>query len=273
MDIKIEKQEKSQIKLEIKLSKEEFAGFYEQALSDIGKEVEIKGFRKGKAPKDIVEKTVGRERILVDAGDLAVHESYRKAVKEKNLEAISMPEVKIKKIGFEDNLIYEVVFSVMPEVELGDYKKISSSVKRENTEVAERDIEGALKWVQRSRAKYSAKLTPAQTGDFVEIEYWSPDVHEIGEDHKKKDAFILGEGHFFDGFEGIISGMKPGEEKKEIELEIPKEHSFKKVAGKKVKFSIKLESVQKVEFPELTDEFAKTLGNFENIEGLKKSIK
>jgi trigger factor len=271
MDIKIDKQ-KTQVKLNIELTQEEFAKFIDLAISDLGKDLEIKGFRKGKAPKDIIEQAVGREKILVEAGNFAVQNSYRKAVEQNNLEAIDQPEIKISKIGYEGPMVFEASFPIISEFELADYKKIAGTIKREKVEVGEKDIEGALKWIQRSRAKLSAKTGIAEKGDFVEIEYWSPDVHEIGLEHKKKDAFILGEGHFFNGFEDIIPGMKSGEEKKEIELEIPKDHSFKKVAGKKIKFNILLISIQKVEYPELNDEFAKSLGKFENLTGLKKNI-
>ncbi len=271
MEIKIDKQ-KSQVKLEIELTQEEFAKFIDSAISDFGKDLEIKGFRKGKAPKDIVEKAIGKERLLVEAGNLAVQNSFRKAVEQNNLEVISQPEVKINKIGYEGAMSFEASFPIVPEIELADYKKIASLVKKEKVEVGEKDIEGALKWIQRSRAKLSAKAGIAEKGDFVEIEYWSPEVHEISLEHKKKDAFILGEGHFFQGFEDIIPGMRSGEEKKEVELEIPKDHSFKKVAGKKIKFNLILVSIQKVEYPELNDEFAKSLGKFENLAGLRKNI-
>lgn len=273
MDIKVEKLEKSQIKLNINLSKEEFEDFYNKAFSQLNEKTEIKGFRKGKAPKEILEKTLGKERILVEAGDLAVQESLKMAVEKNDFEVISQPEVKINKIGLGEPMSFEALFTVLPEIKLPDYKKIASSIKKEKVEVSEKEIDGALKWVQRSRAKLSAKTGAAEIGDFVEIEYFSPDVHEISEEHKKKDAFILGEGHFFSGFEDVIKGMKSGEEKKNFELEIPKDHSFKKVAGKKIKFNLKLNSAQKVEFPEINDEFAKGLGKFENLEALKKNIK
>lgn len=272
MEVKIKDLEKSNKQIEVELSKEEFDVFIEKAYQKVSANMEIKGFRKGKVPRDIVEKAMGKEGILVEAGDLAVQESYKKAILENNLEPISPPEVKITKIAIGSSLAYEAKFPVMPEVVLPDYRKIAKNVKRNEVMVKDKEVEGTLKWIQRSRAKFTAKNSAAQKGDFVEIEYSSPDIPEINKDNAKKDAFILGEGHFIPGFEDIISGMNPQEEKNNVQIDIPKDHSFKKIAGKKVGFDIKLKSVQKVDFPEINDEFAKSVGNFENLQALKENI-
>lgn len=143
------------------------------------------------------------------------------------------------------------------KMELPDYKKIASKVEKNRVEVKEKEIENALKWLQRSRAKLFLKNHSAEKGDFVEIEY------KIG-DENKKDGFILGQGHFLPGFEQELIGMKAGEEKKDIILD---------KNGQKIKVDVKITSVQNIEFPEINDEFAKSLGNFENLEALKNNIK
>jgi len=273
MEVKITDLEKSQKQLDIELSKEEFDAFIEKAYKKVGANMELKGFRKGMVPRDIIEKTVGKDGILIEAGDLAVQESYKKAVLDNNLEPIDIPNVQIKKIAVGSPLAFEAKVFVMPKVILPDYKKIAKSVKKEEVKVEPKEIEGTLKWIQRSRAKFSAKQGPAQKGDFVEIEYSSEDLPEINKTNAKKDAFILGEGHFIPGFEDEITGMNALQEKINVKIDIPKDHSFKKIAGRNIGFNIKLNSVQKVEFPEINDEFAKNLGNFENLEHLKNSIK
>ncbi|KPJ55046.1 hypothetical protein AMJ47_02025 [Parcubacteria bacterium DG_72] len=277
MDVKIKDLEKSQKQIEVQITKEEFAAFIDKAYQKAGANMQMKGFRKGSVPRNIIEDNIGKEGILVEAGDLAVQESYKKAVLENKLEPITPPEVKIKKIAIGSPLIYEANFSVLPKVDLPDYrkiaKKLSASWRREKPEIKEQEVEGTLKWIQRSRAKFTAKTGPAQNGDFVEIEYSSADIPEISKENMKKDAFILGEGHFIPGFEDVLIGMKAPEEKKNVKINIPKDHSFKKIAGCEVSFDIKLNSVQNVEFPEITDEFAKSVGNFENLQGLKNSIK
>ncbi len=273
MEVQIKDLEKSQKQIEVQITKEEFDVFIDKAYKKAGANMEIKGFRKGNVPRNIIEEHIGKEGILVEAGDIAVQETYRKAVLENKLEPITPPEVRIKKIAIGSSLIYEANFSVLPKIDLPDYKKMAKKIKREKVKVNDQEVEGTLKWIQRSRAKFTAKTEPAQKGDFVEIEYSSPDIPEISKESMKKDAFILGEGHFIPGFEDILVGMKAPEEKKNIKINIPKDHSFKKIAGREVSFDIKLNSVQNVEFPEITDEFAKNVGSFENLEGLKKNIK
>ena len=145
------------------------------------------------------------------------------------------------------------------EINLPDYKEIASKIKKNKVSVKEEEIKNGLKWLQKSRAKFSAKNDPAQKGDFVEIEY----KIEAGE-AALKDGFILGEGHFLPGFEDNLIAMKSGEEKKDISLD--KE-------GQKIKIDLKITSVQKVEFSQINDEFAKSLGDFKDLNHLKENIK
>lgn len=154
-------------------------------------------------------------------------------------------------------------------IKLPDYKKIASEVKRQKIEVLEEEVKETLDWVRKSRAKFSQKLGPCQKGDWVEIEYSSP---QLENGLKRKDAFFLGKGQLIPGFEDNIEGMEIGEERRLV-LTIPQNHHRKDLAGKKVEFSVKMCSVQRAEFPELTDEFARSLGKFENLEALKKSVR
>lgn len=277
MKFNFENLPKSQIKLEIEVSKEEFDGFVEKAYLSLSQNIELKGFRKGKVPNNIIEERVGKEGILAEAGDIAVKETYKQAIKklieEQNIEPISSGQVSIKKIAVGSPFVFDAVISILPKIELPDYKELAKKIKKNQIKIEEKEIEGTLKWVQRSRAKFTAKTGPAEKGDFVEIEYWSPDVKEINKENIKKDAFILGEGHFIPGFENVLTGMKAQEEKNNVSFKIPEDHSFKKIAGKEIVFNIKLNSIQKVEFPEMTDDFAKSLGKFENLESLKENIR
>ncbi len=269
----IKKLPKSQIELEIEASAEEFDDFIKKAVLELGKNLEIKGFRKGKAPKKVVEKEIGKEKILVEAGHLAIEENYKKAILENKLEAISQPEVKIKKLASGDSFVFLAKTVVLPEIKIADYKKIAAEIKRKEIEVEEKELDNALKWLQKSRAKFTLKNGVAEKGDFVEIEYWLPQINAEKERAHKKDAFILGEGQFIPGFEEQLIGMKAGEEKDGISLTIPKNHSLKSLAGKKIVFKARINSVQNVEFPELNDRFAQSLGNFGNLTALRENIK
>ena len=260
MLVKINKLSKSQIELEIEVPADKFDNFVKQATLSLGKDLEIKGFRKGKAPKNIIEEHVGSEKILIEAANLAVDETYRKAVLENKIEAIFHPKIEIKKLALGNPLIFSAKTAILPEVILPDYKKIASKIERKEISVEDKEISSALKWLQKSRAKFAVKDQPAQKNDFVEIEYSST---QIGQE-AQKDAFVLGEGHFLQGFEEKIIGMKSGEEKENITLNKD---------GKEIILKVKIISVQNVEFPEINDEFAKSLGKFDNLGALKKNIK
>lgn len=276
---------KGQVELEIEISSEEFDKYFDQTILDLAKNVEIEGFRKGKAPVEIVKQKIGEQKIIVEASETAVRESYLRAIEENKLEPISQPEIEIIKLARGNPLIFKAKFFIMPKIELPDYKKIISKIKKNKIKVEEKEVEDSLDWVRKSRAKFTPKdpLTThstdsgqgsgqAENGDFVEIEYWLSKAEDSNPPQKIEDAFILGEGHLLGDFEKELLGMKAGEEK-EFFTEVPESHHDKNVAGKKMKIKAKLKSAQTAEFPELNDEFAKSLGDFANLEVLKENIK
>ena len=168
-----------------------------------------------------------------------------------------------------ENLEFQAKISVLPELKLPDYQKIASTVERKKISVSEKEIEETLSWLQKSRAKFSQKIGACQKGDFIEIEYSSPQL-ESGKVYK--DAFVLGQGHFFEDFEKNLEGMAQNQEK-EILASFPQSHSQKNLAGQKVNFKVKIVSVQKMELPEINDQLAQNLGKFENLNNLKENIK
>ncbi len=276
MESTIKKLPNSQIELKIEVPAEELNHFIGQAILNLGKNLEVKGFRKGKAPKEIAEKEIGKENILIEAADLAVKENYQKAVLENKIAPIAQPKIEIQKLARGNPFIFLAKTSILPELKLPDYRKIAAKIERKQIEVEEKEIAEALRWLQKSRAKFTLKNQPAQKGDFVEIEYWSSQLNGL-EQQGQKDAFILGEGHFVPGFEEKLIGMKAGEEKENITLKINDSPSQvlrnKTLEGKKITLKVKLISVQNIEFPEINDQFVKGLGKFENLESLKKNIK
>ncbi len=259
----------SKIEILIEVSTEDFNYYYQRAILDLGKSIKIKGFRSGHVPPDILEKEVGQEKILNQASQEAIKERYNQAVIDNNLEVIGKPEVEILKLAFKNTLIFKVKTAVLPEIEIADYKKIASSVKEQKSPVKEKEIEETMKWLQKSRAKLSVLNREAQKGDFIKIEYQSPQI-EKGE--KKKDAFILDQGHLISGFEEKLEGMKTGEEK-EFSLTMPENYSIKDLVGKKIDFKLRMIGVFKMELPEVNDHFAKSLGSFQDLNSLKQNIK
>ena len=269
MKTELKKLPKSQIEIEFELTGEEFQEYIEKALLHLKEHVKIDGFRKGNVPKEMVEKEVGQENLLMEAGDLAVKKSYAKFVTENKLEPIGEPEVQIVKIAKGNPLLFKVKVSVLPDIELPNYKKIASQVKSSNILVDQKEIEEALRYLQKSRAKFSQEDRPAEAKDFVEIEYQNKDINGGKE---IKDKFILGEGGFLKDFEDNIIGMKAGQEKEFIS-KFPENTPNKNLAGKDSNFKVKMISVQKMELPEINDEFAKALGVFDGLVSLKENLK
>ena len=268
MKFSIKKLPKSKIQLEIEIPTQEFDKFLEKTTFELGKDLEIPGFRKGKIPPKVIEEKIGKERILFEAAERAIKENYLKVILDNKIEAISQPEIKILKLASGNPLVFSATISVLPEIELPDYKEIASLVKRRKIEVLEKEVKDALLWLQKSRAKFVAKNQPAKEGDFVEIEFQSP---QIEANAKKRDNFILGKGGFVKGFEENLINMREGEEK-EFKVKFPESHFKKELKGKEVQFKVKMKSVQRMILPKLDDEFAKNVGRFENLKALKNSI-
>jgi len=273
MESKIHKLPKSEVEIKVELSPAEMEKYINGALLDFQKKLEIDGFRKGKAPQEIVEKKIGKENIIVDAADSAIREILPKIILENKIEMISEPEIDILKIAPGNEFIFRAKAAVCPEINLPDYRKIAPDIKRKQVFVEEKEVGDALEWLRRSRAKIYLKNGPAEKGDFVEIEYWSQDMPELDKKQGKKDAFILGEGGFLAGFEEKLTGMNAGQEKNGVAVEIPGKKAENPEAGGKINLNVKMVSVKKAEFPEISDQFAKEAGNFKDLSDLKKSVK
>lgn len=269
MKVDSKKLPKSQIELTFELTVEEFLQHFNHAVSRLKGSVKVDGFRPGQAPNKMVEEKLKPEALLMEAGDHAVQHTYSDYVKENKIEAVGHPEVKIQKIAKGSPFIFTAVVTVLPEVKLPYYKKIAAAVKGQDVEVTEEEVQDSLKHLQKSRAKMSVKNDVAAKGDFVQIEYSSEDVNG---GQAVKDQFILGEAGFMKGFEDNIIGMKDGQEK-EFKATFPETVPQKELAGKEADFKVKMISVQKLELPEINDEFVKQMGAFDSLTALKKSMK
>lgn len=141
MRTSVKKLPKSQIELEIEVPSEEFNSFIEKAILDLGKDLEIEGFRKGHVPKEIIEREIGQGKILTEAGQLCIKENYLKATLENKIEAISQPEVEILKLAPDNPFVFKAKIQVLPEVQLPDYKKIASQVQKKEVSVSKEEVE------------------------------------------------------------------------------------------------------------------------------------
>ncbi len=271
MKAELKRLPKSEIEINFELDEQEFRKYIDKALEHLKGHVKMDGFRPGQVPKEIVEKKVGNEDLLMEAGDLAVKENYTKFINENNLEPIGQPEVQITKIAKGSPFLFTVKVSVLSEIELPDYKEIASKVKGNKISVDEKEIEEAVNYLQKSRAKFTEKnpSTGSGRGDFVEIEYQSENINN---GKAIKDRFILSQGGFLKDFEDNLVGMKAGQEKEFIS-KFPENTSNKELAGKESKFKVKVISVQKMELPEVNDQFSKSLGSFDGLVALKEGLK
>ena len=249
-------------KVEIEVSAEDFNNYYSQTLKKISADAEIPGFRKGKVPENMVESRVTKEGVLSEAAETAIRESWARFLAESKEEAISQPQVEIIKIAKDNPLIFTAEFEILPEIKLP--KLDSAKVEKSSVEVTDQEVEDAIKWIQQSRAKYSEKISGAEDGDLVEFTFSCLDIEN---DPEKKDRIVLGKGHYIEGLEDTLRGMKR-EEVREFETQHPQEKK-----DKKIKMSVKVDSVKKVEIPEVNDEWVKGLGAFNTVEELKKDIK
>ncbi len=260
---------KSQIEIEFELTAEEFKEHTAHALEHMAHHVKVDGFRPGKAPASMVEDKLKPEALLMEAGDHAVQHVYIDYIKENKLEPVGNPEVSIVKIAQGSPFIFKAVITVLPEVELPDHKEIAKTVKGKDITVTEEEIQDSINYLQKTRAKFTLKNEGAELKDYVEIKYSSKDI----ENNKEiDDKFVLGDGGFMKGFEDGMIGMKAGEEK-EITAKFADDLPRKDLAGKVSVFKIKMISVQKMELPEINDEFAKQIGAFDTLVVLKKSMK
>ena len=269
MKTETKKLPKSQLEITFEITAEEFKEHIEHALEHLKRHVKVDGFREGKAPAKMVEDKIKPEALLMEAGDHAVQHVYTDYIKSSKLEPVGNPEVSIIKIAQGSPFIFKAVITVLPDVELPDYKAIAKTVKGKEISVTEEEIQDSINYLQKTRAKFTLKNAAADKKDFVEIKYQSKDI----ENNKEiDDKFILGEGGFMKGFEDGIMGMKAGEEK-EIKVKFADNLPRKDLAGKESVFKVKMVSVQKMELPEINDEFAKQLGSFDSLVALKGSMK
>ncbi|MCK9577888.1 trigger factor [bacterium] len=260
--------------VEIELLAEEFDACVEEAVKEIAETLEIPGFRKGKAPANIIEQHIGSEYILSKAADIAINKNWLKYLQDSKIEAVSSPEVEIIKIAKGNPLVFKASVEILTDINLPDIKKIVESSKKEEVKITDKEVDDAIDWLRNARAVLTEKDGVAEDGDFVDFTYTISDLPETfshlkGEQH---DAFVIGKGHFIEGLETGIKGMKSGEEK-EIEGKVKQQIDKLQPENMPVKIKLKISSVQKMEKPELTDEWVKTLGRFDTINALKEDIK
>lgn len=261
---------KSSVELTIEVPVDEVKPYIEEAAKHIAKEVEIKGFRKGKVPYDVLAKHVGEQSIYEEAFNAIVEDTYKKAVKQEKLQIAGRVNIEQEKLAPGNPVVYKATVPLLPSVKLGDYKKLKT--RKEAAKVDERKIEKTLDDLRKMRAKEKVVNREAKEGDKAIIDFdVKIDGVSIEGGQGQNSPLNLGSNQFIPGFEEAVVGMKKGEEK-DFDATFPKEYHNKEIAGKKAKIHVKLNDVYEVELPEINDEMAKEM-NFDSAEHLKKELR
>ena len=273
MSVKVEKTENTnEVKLSFEIEAEKFDEAMKKVYAKTAKYFNIPGFRKGKAPMQMVEKQYGSSIFYEDTFNELVPDIYDEAIKENNIDAVSRPQIDIQQMEKGKNLIFTAIVQVSPEVKIGKYKGIELNKIEYN--VSDEDIEHELGHMQEKNSRLiTIEDRPVETKDIAVIDFEGfVDGEAFKGGKAEKHQVEIGRNTFIPGFEDQIIGMKVDEEK-DINVKFPEEYFSKDLAGKDATFKVKLHEIKKKELPKLDDEFAKDVSEFDTLEELKNSIK
>jgi len=265
-----EKVEKSQVALTIEVGAAEFEAAIEKAYQKMRKNINVQGFRPGKAPRKMIERMYGAEVFFEEAINIAFPDAYEAAVKEQDLQIVGYPTVEMVGECTKEGFTFKAVTPVYPEVTLGEYKGLSAT--KEEAKAAAADVNERLKLMQDRNTRLVSVEREAQEGDTAVIDFEGfldgvPFEGGKGENHNLE----LGSHSFVPGFEEQVIGMKAGEEK-DLDITFPEDYHAD-LAGKAVVFKVKVNDVKAKEVPELDDEFAKDVSEFDTLKELKADLK
>lgn len=273
MSCKVEKTKNAnEVKLEITVKAEKFDEAIKKVYFKSAKYFNIPGFRKGKAPMNIVEKYYGKEIFYEDAFNEVAGEALDEAVKENKLEVVSRPDIEVTQIEKGKDLIFTAIMQTKPEAELGKYKGIE--IKKVEYNVSDEDIEHELGHMQEHNSRLiTIEDRPVEKGDIATIDFEGFVDGKAFEGGKAEGHDLeIGSNTFIPGFEDQVIGMKIDEEK-DINVKFPDEYFSKDLAGKDATFKVKVHEIKKKELPKLDDEFAKDVSEFDTLKELKEDIK
>lgn len=276
MEVKVEKLPESRVAITVTLAWEEWGKHEAHAAEHMAENVNMPGFRKGKVPHAMLEARFGREAILIEAAEHAVNEMFPKALVEAKAEAIGRPEIAFDKVLADTPLVFTIKTDVLPEIELGDWKKAVKAVNAKESQkqavIEASEVEKEIERLASMRATFVAVDRSAQDGDSVKVDFTVKLDGVVIEGGQATDhALVLGSKTFIPGFEEQVVGMKTGEEK-EFPLSFPADYHAKHLAGKTAQFTVKLKAVEERKLPVIDDAFVKSLGKFETLGALKQSL-
>jgi trigger factor len=272
MAAKMERLENSRVKLTVEIDAATLEGAMEEAYRKNAKHINIPGFRKGKAPRKLIELHYGPDVFVEDAVEILLPRLYQEAVQETEIQPVDQPEVDIEHIDRTEGATFVYTVDVYPELELGSYQGLK--VEREIVQVSDEDVENILKQEQqRASELVVAEHDTVQEGDFVVIDFigyvdGKPFSGGAAENH----TLEIGAGHFIPGFEEQLIGVSVGETK-DIQVTFPEEYHAEHLAGKEATFSVTVKELKEKFLPEIDDEFAKDISEFATLDELKAEIR
>lgn len=272
MNVKVENVEKNVVQLEIEVDEAKFEEGMQKSFLKNAKRFNIPGFRRGKAPRSIVERYYGEEVLYEDAINIVCPEAYEQAIKENNIHPVDKPDIDIIQIGKGKNLVFTAKVTVKPEVELGEYKGIE--VEKVEASVTDEDVENELKRVQERNARLiTVEDRGIQNGDIAVIDFEGyVDGKEFEGNKAKGYNLTIGSGEFIPGFEDQLVGARKNDEL-EVKVDFPEDYGNAELAGKPAVFKVKIVDIKFKELPALDDEFAKDVSEFDTLEAYKENLK
>lgn len=270
MKITVDRMPKSVVAIDIAADPDEFATAVDKTMRDVSRDAVIPGFRKGKAPRHIIERMVGRDAIIAEAGRTMMDDLYQRALEQEDLQPISEPAVDIYN---EEPLAFKVVVEVFPTVELGDYKSVSVETREIALEEDDTDIEieallkNHAEWVDVEEERHPDE------GDEVTIDLEVYEGDEHFQDPATDATFVIGESNLFDSLVEAMKLMLPGSSSElTLAFEEDDESVRPNMRGKTLRYALTLKKIRRREMPELNDEFAAQVGDFESLEEMREAL-
>ena len=272
MSVQVENLEKSMAKLTVTVSAEDFENALQRAYQKQKKNISIPGFRKGKVPRQVIEKMYGAGVFYEDAANSILPGAYADAAKESGLDITSTPQIDVTQIEKGKDFIFTATVALKPDVVLGQYKGVE--VPKPDRTVTDEDVEKALKEEQEKNARQiTVEDGGAENGDSVVMDYEGKiDGEPFEGGSAKNHTLVLGSGSFIPGFEDGLLGVKGGETR-DVEVTFPEDYHAEELKGKKAVFTCKVEKVTRKELPELDDEFAQEVSEFDTLDAYKADVR
>ena len=261
------------VELTIEVPAADVAAGIKAAVKRIASQVNVPGFRKGKAPRNVIEMNYGKEAVLNEAYDFLVNQNYTAALQENKIVPVSQPE--IEQVQFEEgkDLIFKATVTKRPDVKLGDYKGLDA--KKEEAKVTDEQIQDQLKNIAEQQAEMvvADKDAKVEQGDFAVIDFkGTVDGKAFDGGEGKSYPLQIGSGNFIPGFEDQLVGAKAGDDVT-VKVTFPEDYFVADLAGKEAEFATHIHDIKRKQLPELNDEFAKANSSYETIEELKADLR